>query len=79
MKPLKQAGLYLATIAVAVIAIVAVIQLGDSLPPPEVLAGKQAGAGQAHSTTGSLLQTLQSNLDHPLSHLFIQLLVVIAA
>jgi Kef-type K+ transport system membrane component KefB len=79
MKPLRQASLYLATLIVAVSAIVAVVQFGSLLPVPANSSLYPPAASAAASTSGMMLQTLKGNLDHPLSHLFIQLLVVVAA
>lgn len=78
MKTFKQASLYLATLVVAIVAIVAVAKLGNSLPLPADSSLQQASSAEV-STLGITLQNLKSNLDHPLSHLFIQLIVVIAA
>jgi Kef-type K+ transport system membrane component KefB len=79
VKPYRQAILYLATLIVAVGAVVAIVQLGNTLPAVAGSSFPQVATAEAPSTIGSMLQTLQGNLDHPLSHLFIQLLVVIAA
>lgn len=79
MKSYRQALLYLATLIVAVGVIAAIVQLGNALPTVASSSLPQVAAAEAPSTIGSMLQTLRGNLDHPLSHLFIQLLVVIAA
>ncbi|HEY6643257.1 cation:proton antiporter [Povalibacter sp.] len=81
MRPIKQAGLYLGTLALAIAMIVAVLQMGASLPAPDAAPHTQQAVASLDATSGAgaLLQNLRSNLDHPLSHLFIQLLVVIAA
>jgi Kef-type K+ transport system membrane component KefB len=69
MKLLKPLAIYLLTILLAGGAIVTLLQLGSSLPGPQI-----AAAAQQVSPWAALL----SNLDHPLSHLFVQLLVIIA-
>lgn len=79
MKACRQTILYLATLIVAVGAIVAIVQLGNSLPAAATPSLQQLAASEAPTTIGVMLQNLQGNVDHPLSHLFIQLLVVIAA
>jgi hypothetical protein len=81
MKSLKQASLYVGTVVVAIAAIIGVLQLGSSLPAPtsSSVHGAAVVAGSEPSTGDALLQNLQGNLNHPLSHLFIQLLVVVAA
>jgi len=81
MTSIKQASLYVATIVLAIFAIIGVVQLGASLPAPAAVAGvEQARAHtDAPSTVNAFVQNLTGNLDHPLSHLFIQLLVIIAA
>ncbi len=82
VKPSTQASLYVTTLVLAIAGIAAVVHMGASLPRPEVVA---ATAGEAAtfvappSTANAFAQNLSANLDHPLSHLFIQLLVVIAA
>jgi Kef-type K+ transport system membrane component KefB len=80
MKSLKQAGLYVATIVIATVAIFGVVQLGNSLPAPEGSAvAAEVATATAPATAVAFVQNLTGNLNHPLSHLFIQLLVVIAA
>lgn len=77
MKLFRQAGIYLATVIVAVVAIVVVVRFGNALPANSTLQPPGAAAGV--STIASVLQTLTNNLAHPLSRLFVQLLVVVAA
>ncbi|HEY0685570.1 MAG TPA: cation:proton antiporter [Steroidobacter sp.] len=79
MKPLRQAGLYLVTLVVAIGAIAAVLQFGKSLPAPIDSSLHQPAVPAGTSALAAMLQNLEGNLDHPLSHLFIQLLVVVAA
>lgn len=70
MKLLKPLFVYLLTLVLAGGAIAALIRLGSTLPSAHVPPEAQAAAPWA---------TLLANLDHPLSHLFVQLLVIIAA
>lgn len=80
MRTIKQAALYLGTLMLALVGIAGVIQLGSSLPPPDTTSVASAAAAAAdQSTIEVLFKNLRGNLDHPLSHLFIQLLVVVAA
>lgn len=69
MKLLKPLSIYLLTLLLAGGAIAALLHLGSSLPGPQAAAAQQT----------SPWATLLANLDHPLSHLFVQLLVIIAA
>ncbi|HEY5754260.1 MAG TPA: cation:proton antiporter [Steroidobacter sp.] len=69
MKALKPLAIYLLTILLAGGAILTLIQMGSSLPGPQI-----AAATQQTSPWAALL----GNLNHPLSHLFVQLLVIIA-
>ncbi|MBB6093894.1 Kef-type K+ transport system membrane component KefB [Povalibacter uvarum] len=79
MKSLKQASLYVATIVIATVAIFGVVRMGSSLPVPEGSAVAAEQVATAPATATAFVQNLTGNLNHPLSHLFIQLLVVIAA
>jgi Kef-type K+ transport system membrane component KefB len=79
---MKQAAAYIVILAVAIAAVLGVLHLGSSLPAPEAAAAASqlqatAATHQAAALSG-LLQGLQANLHHPLSHLFVQLLVIIA-
>ncbi|MGC3981898.1 MAG: cation:proton antiporter [Steroidobacteraceae bacterium] len=76
MKPFRQALLYLATLLIAVGVVVGIVEVGNSLPSA---ASTQLIASDTTSTLEAMLQNLQGNLAEPLSHLFIQLLVIIAA
>ncbi|MFC4313253.1 cation:proton antiporter [Steroidobacter flavus] len=69
MKLLKPIAAYLLTLLVAGGAIFTLIQMGNSLPGPQLPAVAQQGSPWA---------ALLANLNHPLSHLFVQLLVIIA-
>ena len=80
MKSLKQASLYVATLVLSIAAIVGILQRGAALKAPAAEAGLQFQASaHAPASLAAMLGNLQGNLDHPLSHLFIQLLVIIAA
>jgi Kef-type K+ transport system membrane component KefB len=73
---------YILTLLIVGAAVAAVLHLGSSLPAPEsvTLGARELGAvTAAHEAAPSgLLDGLRSNLDHPLSHLFVQLLVILA-
>ena len=81
---------YLVVLLVVGGGILGVIHLGAGLPGPThttaTLAAETARAAPAAAATapptsafGAMLASLSANLSHPLSHLFIQLLVIIAA
>lgn len=70
MKSLKPLSVYLLTLLLAGGAIAALLHLGASLPSDHV---------PVEATQASAWATLLANLHHPLSHLFVQLLVIIAA
>jgi Kef-type K+ transport system membrane component KefB len=85
---------YLVVLLIVGSGILGVIKLGAGLPGPVhtgvTLAAEAAQtalttavatthAGPPDSAFGAMLASLKTNLDHPLSHLFIQLLVIIAA
>lgn len=70
--------------------ILGVLKLGTDLPLPVMTesaasAMKATGGHAAHaapaetSAVGAMLASLKANFDHPLSHLFVQLLVIISA
>lgn len=79
---MKISFFYILMVVVVCTAIIGVLQLGSSLPiPPGAImeATRTAAAATEHQTAFSgFIQTLRTNLDHPLSHLFTQLLVIIA-
>lgn len=82
MKPLQQVSVYLGTLGLAVAAIFGVIRVGASLPFPEVSSEAEQQAQTAidlQSPVVTLQQNLKTNLDNPLSHLLIQLLVIAVA
>lgn len=74
---------YVLMLAVIGSAITAVLQFGSLLPLPQGAATavreKTIPATVGEPALSGLLKGLQSNLDHPLSHLFVQLLVIITA
>lgn len=76
---------YVVVLGVVILAIYGVIQLGSGLPTPggSVPQGDQAVSSVSANAEGSpwglMLQSLHQNLEHPLSHLFLQLLVIISA
>lgn len=80
---MKQVLLYVILLVSVIIAILALLDLGSSLPMP---AGSATNAERAAPTAApqepadaGLFQGLRKNLEQPLSRLFVQLLVVIAA
>ncbi len=76
--------IYLTTLVLAGLAIFGVLQMGSDLPVPagSGAQGESAGAVAAPSEV-SLLEGMQAglrkNLEDPLSHLFVQLLIIIIA
>lgn len=82
---MKRASLYyLVTLIVAGIAIPGMLHLGSSLPGPALAEGAApspmaAAATQAASAFEGMVSGLASNFEHPLGHLFLQLVVIIAA
>jgi Kef-type K+ transport system membrane component KefB len=63
--------------AVVTAAIAGVLRLGAALPAAAGPAA-QAPAADAHAVAAGVFDGLRGNLDHPLTHLFVQLLVIIA-
>jgi Kef-type K+ transport system membrane component KefB len=83
MTPLKKlSSLYVVTLLVASTAILSVLHFGSALPPPSVasvIPEKMAvAAAPGESAFSELTRTLRANIGHPMSQLFLQLLVVIA-
>ena len=90
---MKRLFLYVVTLAIAAVVIVATLQSGASLPSNAAAteaAGSASAAGSAASvqptgptasagSAGGWFGSLAHNLDHPLSRLFIQLLAIIVA
>ena len=74
MKLVKNTAAYLAGVIAAIAVVVAVLNEGEAA----FEAAHPAGAAAASSAHG-FVDTLLANLGHPLSHLFVQLIVVIAA
>ncbi|MDB6072980.1 MAG: cation/H(+) antiporter, partial [Verrucomicrobiaceae bacterium] len=80
--PMKRTAIYYFVILITVgAAIMGILHLGASLPLPGSASAAQTTAAPAVPTEGSLLQsaltTLGKNGAEPLSHLFLQLLVII--
>jgi Kef-type K+ transport system membrane component KefB len=75
--------LFYATLIVVVgAAILGVLRLGSSLPPVQArpaVVGQRVAPAQDHLAHDGMLAGLKANLDTPLSHLFIQLLVIVVA
>jgi Kef-type K+ transport system membrane component KefB len=85
---MKQVVLYVILIVSVATAIFGLLELGSSLPMPASTAADaraaaaattQRATAQPASRDSGLLQGLRANVDHPLSRLFVQLLVIIAA
>lgn len=80
--PLKRTSFfYLITLTVVVAAIVAILQVGSSLPLPEgspaVMVEKAVPAQEASGAMELVREGIVANFHHPLAHLFVQLLVII--
>lgn len=76
MKIVKHTAAYAAGVIAAIAVVVAVLNEGEAAFEAAQPAG--AGAAAAQGAHG-FVDTLLANLGHPLSHLFVQLIVVIAA
>jgi Kef-type K+ transport system membrane component KefB len=76
VKPLHQSFLYVAILIIATSAIAIIVEHGNSLPFPDTSTLTQRSAPV--SVSHDVAEYLKANLDSPLSHLFIQLLVIIA-
>ena len=79
---------YVVLLVVVGLGIAGVLKLGATLPSPAVAGTVTAAKDAAHAAApvavspgllGSMSAGLQENLSHPLSHLFLQLLVIIGA
>jgi Kef-type K+ transport system membrane component KefB len=80
---MKKISLFYILMLVAVSAAIAgLLQLGSSLPVPQSASveihDKAVTAREQKSAFFGFVEGLRSNVDHPLSHLFIQLLVIIS-
>ena len=79
---MKISFFYILMVVVVSAGIMGVLQLGSSLPMPQsttVEAPEATVVTTEHESAFSgLTEALRTNLDHPLSHLFAQLLVIIA-
>jgi len=83
MTPLKKlSSLYVVTLLVAIAGIMSVLHFGSALPPPvaasAVVAHADKVAAPPESAVSGFAASLRTNLEHPLSRLFVQMLVVIA-
>lgn len=72
---------YLTVLLVVSAGILGVLKLGADLPLPggAVAMDGGAGSGSQGSALEGMVTHLKANFDHPLSHLFLQLLVIISA
>lgn len=72
---------YLLTLGLAGAAIMGVLHLGGTLPAPaaDVVVAGHAAPAAGTPAPGAMQTGLVSNFEHPLSHLFVQLLVIIIA
>ncbi len=69
---------YLVTITLAALAIAWILRLGASLPAPGGAAGVARESAADVSAWEAAWLGIKANFEHPLSHLFVQLLVIIA-
>jgi len=81
---MKRAGIYVLMLIIASAGVFGLINLGASLPAPggaaiDTLPQATSAAVQSTSGVASLFNGLKANVEHPLSRLFIQLLVIILA
>ena len=79
---MKISFFYILMVVVVCTGIMGVLQLGSSLPMPQsmiVEASETTVVTTEQSAFSGLIEALRANLDHPLSHLFVQLLVIIGA
>ena len=66
---------YIVTLVLVGVGIMVVLHFGSSLPMPR---GAVPAPLESHSALADLMSGLTANFDHPLSHLFVQLLVIIS-
>jgi Kef-type K+ transport system membrane component KefB len=77
---MKQISLfYILTLVVVSAAIMGLLHLGSSLPMPQGTTAGPIAPNEHESALSGLMEGLRANFDHPLSHLFVQLLVIITA
>ena len=77
---MKQISLfYIVTLVVVSAAIMGLLHLGSSLPMPQDTTAGPIAPNEHESALSGLMEGLRANFDHPLSHLFVQLLVIITA
>ena len=78
----RTAAFYIVTLTFVGIGILTLLHLGASLPSPQgpvPMVPSMAAATANVSATASVMAGLSDNLKEPLSHLFVQLLVIIVA
>jgi len=80
----RTAIFYVLVLAIVGLGIATILHFGTRLPVPTgggevVLTAKQAVPGTPASTLAAMMEGLAKNFSSPLSHLFLQLLVIIAA
>ena len=73
---------YILMLVVVAAAIAGLLRLGSSLPAarsaPVEIHGKAVTTTEQNSAVFGFVEGLRSNFDHPLSHLFVQFLVIIS-
>ena len=78
----RTAAFYIVTLTLVGMGILTLLHLGASLPPPQgpvQVVQSTSSAPASVSATASVMTGLSDNLKEPLSHLFVQLLVIIVA
>jgi K+:H+ antiporter len=80
----RNAAFYISTLAVVGLGIFMVLRLGAGLPAPQNVVPQVQSSGVAAppadaSAVAAVMTGLKDNANEPLSHLFVQLLVIIAA
>lgn len=79
----RSATLYFIIITLAILPIIGLLKLGSTLPSPSgtppVAVATHAPSVASSSTVSVMVSGLEQNLHHPLAHLFVQLLVIVAA
>jgi len=71
--------LYILLLTVVSLSILWILHLGAQLPVPQGTPSAMAHAAAPHAAEGTVFTGIAQNFNTPLSHLFLQLLVVIAA
>ncbi len=70
---------YVVTLGSVLLAIYGMLQLGSHLPAPVGVGQSALVTASSQTAWDAMLQGMRSNFNHPLGHLFLQLLVIIAA